>query len=58
MEYQCSVCQESVEGDLISLKEHTEGHIVDVIKEKHPEWTDEDGICQKCLDYYRNQIKG
>jgi len=58
MEYKCSVCSEKVQGGLIDLREHTDKHIVDLIKEKHPEWVEENGICQKCIDYYQQQISG
>jgi len=58
MEYTCSICEEKVEGDLISLKDHTEKHIIDLLKADHPDWVEDDGICQKCLDYYKGEIDG
>lgn len=58
MAYTCSVCNQTVEGDLIKFTAHTEDHIVDLIKAKHPDWVDDDGICQKCVDYYKKQLKG
>jgi len=58
MAYQCSICGETVEGDLLVFKDHTEKHIVDVIKAKYPEWVEKDGVCRKCLDYYREQVRG
>ncbi len=56
--YQCSVCGKSVSNDLKILIQHTEEHIVDIIKKKHPEWIEKDGVCQKCVEYYRKQLKG
>ena len=56
--YQCSLCQAKVENDLIAYRDHTEGHIAELIKRDHPEWAQGDGVCPKCLDYYRAQIKG
>lgn len=58
MQYSCPICQEKVSEELTSYMDHTESHIVDVIKEKHPDWVEEDGLCQKCLDYYRKEMKG
>ncbi len=58
MAYTCSVCNEKVEGDLIVFTEHTQDHIVELIKEKFPDWVEENGICQKCLNYFQSQLKG
>ena len=58
MEYKCSVCKEEVEGDLLIYVDHTEKHIVDEIKANHPQWAESDGMCKKCIDHYRNQMKG
>jgi len=58
LHYTCSVCQQNVEGDLIKFKDHTEKHIVDLVKYEHPNWVEDDGMCTKCLDYYRAEIKG
>ena len=27
-----------------------------VIKKKHPEWATEDGLCQKCVEYYKRAM--
>ena len=58
MEYTCSVCNKNVEGDLLVYINHTEEHIIDEIRTKHPEWETKDGLCKKCVDYYRQQMKG
>jgi len=58
MEYKCSVCDKRVEGDLLVYIDHTEDHIMDEIKAKHPDWVQEDGICQKCVDYFKAQLRG
>jgi len=58
MAYQCSVCQQTVQDDLLVYIAHTEKHIMDEIKANHPEWAEKDGVCQKCVDYYRGQMKG
>jgi len=58
MIYTCPVCEEKIERELPVFMDHTERHIVDEIKKKHPEWVGGDGICKKCLEYYKNSIKG
>ncbi len=58
MEYKCSICSEEIDGDLLVYIDHTEQHIMDEIKLNHPDWIGKDGICQKCVDYYKGQLKG
>jgi len=58
MEYTCSICKEKVQDDLLVYIKHTETHIIDEIKSKHPEWQDTEGVCRRCEDYYREQLKG
>ena len=58
MVYTCPTCGKEVERELVTFKDHTEGHIVDEIKKMHPDWKEEDGICKKCLDYFKDQMKG
>jgi hypothetical protein len=56
--YRCSVCKKRVEGDLLVYIDHTERHIMEEIRANHPDWAEKSGLCQKCVDYYRHQIKG
>lgn len=58
MEYQCSVCNTKVSGDLMVYKKHTEQHIIDLLKHDHPEWIEDNGLCKKCYEYYSAEIKG
>ena len=58
MSFHCSVCNQDVSGDLVNVTDHTERHIVDLIKHDHPNWVEQNGVCQKCLDYYRSEING
>ena len=55
--YTCPICQESMDRDMMVLKAHTNVHIIDEIKKKHPEWIEENGACQKCVDYYEKAKK-
>lgn len=56
LSYACSVCGSKVERDLLVYMEHTEAHIVGEIKKKHPEWVEKDGVCKRCLEYYRKEM--
>jgi len=58
MEYSCPVCRQKINEGSEAYINHTEEHIVDLIKDKHPEWEGKDGVCHKCYDYYRKQLKG
>lgn len=56
--YKCGVCGHEVDRDAVVFKDHTEKHILDIIKAKNPKWIDTEGFCKKCIDYYRAQIQG
>ena len=56
--YTCPVCQKQIERDLVRFLSHTDEHVIEVIKQKHPEWVESDGICHRCYDYYRKQLRG
>lgn len=47
-----------MERNLILFLDHTEQHIIDRIKEVHPEWVEADGVCKPCADYYQRELKG
>ena len=58
MSYQCPLCHQSIDHDVKAYIDHTEQHIVDMIKADHPDWESGDGSCEKCLEYYRKQMRG
>ena len=47
-----------MDRNLILFLDHTEQHIIDQIKEAHPEWVQADGVCQPCADYYKKELRG
>ncbi|MBF0384866.1 MAG: hypothetical protein HQL27_03250 [Candidatus Omnitrophica bacterium] len=57
MEYICPICN-NMSHDLSSYLDHGDTHVVDLIKNEHPGWKEKNGLCPKCLDYYRSEIKG
>ena len=58
MEYLCSLCGAKVSADMLVYREHTNKHIVDLIKTDHPDWAEKDGVCTKCVEYYQSELKG
>ena len=56
--YVCSVCQQRIEGDVVQYRDHTDKHIVELIKHDHPDWSEKDGLCPKCYAYYKAEING
>jgi hypothetical protein len=57
MDFICPVCHKKIPYELHAINSHTERHIVDEIKKKHPEWVEGDGMCGKCYDYYKKQLR-
>lgn len=56
MDYVCPTCGKRLPRDLKHIIPHTEQHIVDAIKNKHPKWADPDGTCKKCYDFYKSEM--
>lgn len=54
--YTCPTCGETMQRDMELLYRHTEKHIVDEIKKKNPQWVTENGYCEKCVNYYKNEM--
>ena len=56
-EYICPICGTKIPRELDLVIPHTEGHIVDALKKKNPQWVEKNGLCRKCYTYYRNEIE-
>jgi len=56
MQYICPTCGKSIPRELLFIIPHTEEHIIDEIKKKHPDWIEKDGICKRCYEYFRKQL--
>jgi hypothetical protein len=56
MQFTCPVCGEVMPQELVAIIAHGESHVVNEIKRKHPSWAKDDGLCQKCFEYYKDQI--
>lgn len=58
MNYKCHLCEQTVDEGLVAFQEHTDRHIVNLIKHDHPQWVEQDGACRKCYEYYKAEING
>lgn len=56
-EYTCPVCGKKMARDLIPFLDHTNQHIIEKIKEKHPDWVSSDGVCDKCHEHLTKSLK-
>ena len=57
IDFICTTCEIKMERKLQAIVPHTEVHIVEAIKKGHPGWVEEGGICKKCYDYYKKQMR-
>ncbi len=56
-QYQCPLCQEKMDRDVVVFGEHIEGHIIDEVKKQHPDWVALNGACPKCVEYFKKARK-
>ena len=56
MDFICPTCNKNMPYEIKVIISHTDQHIVDVIKKKHPKWVEKDGICKKCYEYFKSQF--
>lgn len=54
--YYCPICQTVVEEALRPIHEVAEGWLISYIKELYPEWTESDGACPSCVQYFRSRL--
>ncbi|MBI4116022.1 MAG: hypothetical protein HY447_05575 [Candidatus Omnitrophica bacterium] len=56
--YECPLCHQKIDRELTRFLDHTNQHIIDRIKEQHPEWVEADGACEACAEYYQKELSG
>ena len=56
IDFICPTCKIKMPRELQIIVPHTEEHIVEAIKETHPNWVAAEGICKKCYEYYKSQM--
>jgi hypothetical protein len=47
-----------MERDLLLFIGHTDTHILQELKKRHPEWITQEGYCPQCLDHLRAAMRG
>ena len=57
IDFVCPTCNKRMPRDLQIIVPHTEEHIVNAMKKEYPDWVEADGICKKCYDFYKHQMR-
>lgn len=52
----CPLCHDEVDELLYRFHISSEKVVIDKIKLNNPGWTEQDGICSRCIDYYNVEI--
>ncbi len=52
----CPLCGDLVEKLLYRYHIDNEKVVVARIKEEHPGWSENDGVCSRCVDYYHTEV--
>lgn len=52
----CPLCGDNVSKLLFRFHVENERLVIERIKEEHPGWAENDGICSRCVDYYHTEI--
>ena len=52
----CPLCKDSVDKLVYRFHLDSERMVVERIKTEHPGWTEKDGTCGRCMDYYHIEI--
>jgi len=52
----CPLCNDAVDRLVYRFHYDTEVRVIVKIKEEFPEWTKNDGLCSRCLDFFHTEI--
>ncbi|MBS1598781.1 MAG: S8 family serine peptidase [Bacteroidetes bacterium] len=52
----CPLCNDAVDKLLYRFHIDSEKNVIDKIRKEHPGWTETDGLCSRCVDYYHAEI--
>lgn len=50
------MCNDAVDRLLFAFHYDSERNIIEQIKQLHPQWTENDGACSRCVDYYHTEL--
>ncbi len=56
MKFICPTCNKELPRELRIIIPHTEEHIMEAIKRKHPDWVKKNGVCKECYKYYKKAL--
>lgn len=52
----CPLCNDAVDKLFYRFHFDSEREIIERLKKKHPDWTENDGLCGRCVDYYHTEV--
>lgn len=52
----CPVCGDTVEKLLYRYHIDNERQVIEKIRKSNPHWSEHDGICSRCVDYYHTEL--
>jgi serine protease AprX len=52
----CPLCQDKVDKLVYRFHYDSEQVIIEKIRKEFPEWTKQDGLCSRCVDFFRSEI--
>lgn len=53
----CPLCGDDVEKLVYRFHYESEQHVINKIKENNPSWSEKDGACSRCIDYYHVKLE-
>ncbi|HAJ56201.1 MAG TPA: hypothetical protein DCL35_00335 [Candidatus Omnitrophica bacterium] len=55
--YTCQICDRVVDEASALTHIKAEEYLLSLIKKDHPEWSETEGACPECINYYKELIK-
>ena len=52
----CPLCQDKVDKLVYRFHYDSEQAVLEKIRREFPEWTKQDGLCSRCVDFFRSEI--
>jgi serine protease AprX len=52
----CPLCNDQVGRLLFQYHLDSERQVIERIRQSNPQWSEQDGICSRCLDYYHTEL--
>lgn len=52
----CPLCSDKVEKLLYRYHIDSERQVIEQIRQSNPDWSQDDGICSRCVDYYHTEV--